>query len=205
LLLAVLGGSAGQVAAADLDDIADLIARQDVQRLKEIGPSVLPEVLRLYAASDEAGRANIAWSLYHLGFESEEAKRLLMTDVHTEHEGLRVWSQYALGRVSNSDEVVDVLFANMMRTDSKWLFRDKAACGLAYDQIHLTEQQKVSLFQRLIDVLDDADSGTRGLAIQVLVVHTGQNKGYDANASAEARRASIERWRGWLEEYRAQL
>ena len=92
-----------------------------------------------------------------------------------------------------------------MRTDAKWLFRDKAACGLAYDQIHLTETQKVRLFGRMIEVLDAEDVGTRKLAIQVLAVYTGQRKGYDAGASPEARRASMERWRQWLTEYRSQL
>jgi hypothetical protein len=191
--------------AAGDEDIAGLVARQDIAALNELGPATLPEILRLYRAGDEAGRANIAWVLYHLGWKSEEAKQLLMADVKTQHEGLRIWSQYALGRVSNSDDVVDVLFENMMTTDAKWLFRDKAACGLAYDQIHLTEPQKVRLFGRMIDVLDDADTGTRRLAIQVLAVYTGQTKGYDAQAEPEARQASIERWRQWLAEYRSQL
>jgi HEAT repeat protein len=204
VLIAVLG-LAGPAAAADRPDVADLVARGDVEALKALGPSILPEVLRLYAAGDEDKRANVASILYGLGWKSEEAMRLLMADVHTEHEGLRVSAQYALGRVSNSDQVVDVLFENMMRTDSKWLFRDKAACGLAYDQIHLTEQQKVRLFARMIEVLDDADAGTRQLAIQVLVVYTGQSKGYDPGSTGEARTASIEQWWKWLDEYRRQL
>src|SRR5688572_7669597 len=127
-VLALLLAFAATAPAAGDDAVADLVARQDVDALKRLGPSTLPEILRLYAAGDEAGRANVAWVLYHLGWKSEEAKQLLLADVRTEHEGLRIWSQYALGRVSSSDEVVDVLFENMMRTDAKWLFRDKAAC-----------------------------------------------------------------------------
>lgn len=196
---------AGDPAAAGDENIPDLVARQNVATLKELGPSTLPEILRLYSSADEAGRENVAWVLYHLGWKSEEAKRLLMADVKTDHEGLRIWSQYALGRVSDSDDVVDVLFANMMETDAKWLFRDKAACGLAYDQIHLSEAQKVRLFGRMIDVLDDADVGTRKLAIQVLAVYTGQTKGYDPGAAPEVLQASIERWWKWLAEYRSQL
>ena len=44
--------------------------------------------------------------------------------------------QWALGRVSDDPAVVDVLLENM-RNDPNPLFRDKAACALAYDQIHL--------------------------------------------------------------------
>ena len=44
--------------------------------------------------------------------------------------------QWALGRVSDDPDVVDVLLENM-QNDPCPLFRDKAACALAYDQIHL--------------------------------------------------------------------
>ena len=37
--------------------------------------------------------------------------------------------------------------------DSNALFRDKAACALAYDQIHLTDEQKVQLYEGLISGL----------------------------------------------------
>jgi hypothetical protein len=186
-------------------EVAELVASQNVEALRQLGPAVLPELLARYRTSDEAGRASLAWILYHLGWQSEEALALLLADIHTEHQGLRIWSQYALGRVSNSDAVVDALFENMKRGDARWLFRDKAACGLAYDQIHLTEPQKVRLFMRLIGELDDSDAGTRRLVIQILAVYTGQRKGYDPAASATERAASIERWWRWLAEYRAQL
>jgi len=45
--------------------------------------------------------------------------------------------QYALGRVSSDVSVVDALLDNM-QNDALLLFRDKAACALAYDQVHLT-------------------------------------------------------------------
>ena len=50
---------------------------------------------------------------------------------------------------------MDVLLDNM-RNDANPLFRDKAACALAYDQIHLTEKQKVRLYEGLINSLNDA-------------------------------------------------
>lgn len=192
------------VAPLQAESVAELVARQDVDSLREAGEGVLPEMVALYRQSNEDGRANIAWLFYHLGWQSEAAKDVLMQDVRTEHQGLRIWSQYALGRVSNDDTVVDVLFENM-RHGERWLFRDKAACGLAYDQIHLTEPQKIRLFQRLIDVLNDPDAGTRKLAIQILQVRTGQRKGYRPNASPEERRAQTEVWRAWLSEYRRQV
>lgn len=190
---------------AAAEDVAALVARQDVEGLRSRGRAVLPELLALYRRSDAAGRANIAWLLYHLGWESETARTLLMADVHTDHDRLRVWAQYALGRVSRDDSVVDVLLENLERTDDKWLYRDKAACGLAYDQIHLTEPQKVRLFTRLIRALGNEDPGTRSLVIQVLAVHTGQTKGYDPNAPADERGLAIERWWRWLAEYRTNV
>ena len=47
--------------------------------------------------------------------------------------------------VSNDDDGVDTL-ATIMQGDASALFRDKAACALAYDQIHLSEAQKVRFY-----------------------------------------------------------
>lgn len=204
LALVLTAAGFGQVEEV-AEAVAELVARQDVEGLRSRGPEALEELLALYERSDAAGRANIAWHLYHLGWPSEAARELLMRDVRSEHDALRVWAQYALGRVSRDDSVVDVLFENLKRTGDKWLYRDKAACGLAYDQIHLTEPQKVRLFMLLIGGLDDEDPGTRQLVIQVLAVRTGQTKGYDPKASAGERAAAIERWWRWWNEYRTEV
>ena len=112
--------------------------------------------------------------------------------------------QWALGRVSNDDSVVDALLDNMLH-DPNPLFRDKAACGLADDQIHLTEEQKVRLYERLIDLLESPNEETQRLAGQILYIHVGQAKGFRANFLPEQRAKSVERWWQWLAEYRESL
>src|SRR5262249_49426393 len=108
----------------------------------------------------------------------------------------------ALGRVSPDIDVVDVLLDNM-QNDANPLFRDKAACALAYDQIHLTEKQKVHLYEGLIGDLDDPKLDVRSIAALALNIQTGQTKGFNANAAPAQRQAAIREWRKWLDEYRS--
>ncbi len=190
-------------AAAQPPRVEALLDANDVDGLRELGPSVVSEVVARYRVADEDGRAHLAWVLYRLGFRSREAKDALMEDVHTSHQNLRIWSQYALGRVSNDDDVVDVLFENMTRGES-WLFRDKAACSLANDQIHLTEKQRLRLLARLISALDDQDAQQRDLAIRVLETQTGQRRGYDPNAQRDERLPRIEDWWRWWNVYKVE-
>ncbi len=179
-----------------------LLPRPDIAALKEIGPGVLPVMARIYERSDEPARATIAYAFYSLGWKSPEAKRALMKDVHTESRDLRLQVQWALGRVSNDADVVDVLLANMQNDDNP-LFRDKAACALASDQIHLTEGQKLQLYGRLIEALRDPKPQVRDIALKVLQEQTGQTKGFDPNAPPAEREAQISAWEQWLQEYRA--
>ena len=201
-------GPAGSRAAAPADDekqIAALIFPQlDVEGLKKRGPAVLPVMARLYERSDEEHRTTLANAFYILGWKSADAKRVLMQDAHTQNTSLRLQVQWALGRVSNDRDVVDVLLSNM-RTDPNPLFRDKAACALAHDQIHLTEDQKIYLFGRLIQALRDPEPQVRDIASKALQIQTGQNKGYRPDASPEEREAAIRQWERWLEEYRANM
>ena len=110
---------------------------------------------------------------------------MLLQDIHTQNEKLRLQVQWALGRVSDDTQVVDIL-AGIMRDDPNALFRDKAACALAYDQIHLTEKQKVQLYGKLIDALSDPKPQVRAIAIQALSIHTGQTKGFNPNVLSSA-------------------
>src|ERR1700682_4000291 len=119
-----------------------------------MGPQVVPPLLRIYRKSFEDDRAVLAWILYSLGWESPEAKAAPLADIHTKNEKRRPQVQWALGRVSGDADVVETL-AGIMRNDPSALFRDKAACALASDQIHLSEKQKVQLFAKLIAALDD--------------------------------------------------
>ena len=180
------------------------VAATDVDAIKAMGPSVLPRLARLYGAADEDGRQRLATIFYRLGWKSEEAKDALMKDVHTPNRGLRLEVQWALGRVSNDVSVVDVLLDNM-QNDAQLLFRDKAACALANDQIHLTPAQKVHLYEGLIRALDDPKMDVRRIAALVLQIQTGQDKGFRFAGPPEARARAVEAWRQWLAEYRSQL
>lgn len=174
----------------------------DDAALKSIGPRALPILVRLYKTSDEPHRDAIAIAFYRLGWKSEEAKAALMRDVHTSNQSLRMHVQYALGRVSSDADVVDTLAAIMQNDDSA-LFRDKAACALAYDQIHLTEQQKVLLYRRVIHALRDPKSQVRAIAIQVLSIQTGQTKGFAPDAPIADREKCVRTWEAWVEDYAA--
>ena len=172
--------------------------------LKPLGPAVLPRLVRLYGTSSETQRARIALVFYSLGWKSDEARRVLMKDVHTANEDLRLQVQWALGRVSDDPEVVDVLLANL-QNDANPLFRDKAACALAYDQIHLTEEQKVRVYEGLIQALANPEPQVRAVSIQALSILTGQTKGFHHLYPEERRERSIALWQKWLEDYRASL
>lgn len=177
----------------------------DIGELKAMGPAVLPHLVRIYKNTpDEDARATYAWVFYSLGWKSPEARAALLRDVGTRNEKLRLQVQWALGRVSDDTQVVEVL-ANIMRNDANPLFRDKAACALAYDQIHLTEKQKVLLFGKLIEGLKDPKAQVRKISLQALKIHTGQTKGFSPNGSEEARARAVAAWTKWLAEYEQNL
>jgi HEAT repeat protein len=180
------------------------VAADDLEAIKAMGPSVMPRLARMYGAGDEERRQRLASIFYRLGWKSEEAKDALMKDVHTPNQGLRLEVQWALGRVSNDVSVVDVLLDNM-QNDAQLLFRDKAACALANDQIHLTPAQKVHLYEGLIRALDDPKVDVRRIAALVLQIQTGQDKGFRFAGPPDARARAVEAWRQWLAEYRSQL
>ena len=189
---------------ASAGTLEDAVAANDIDAIKAMGPSVMPRLARLYGAADEEHRQRIATVFYRLGWKSEEAKDALMKDVHTPNQGLRLEVQWALGRVSNDVSVVDVLLDNM-QNDAQLLFRDKAACALANDQIHLTPAQKVHLYEGLIRALDDPKVDVRRIAALVLQIQTGQDKGFRFAGPPDARARAVEAWRQWLAEYRSQL
>jgi hypothetical protein len=170
-----------------------------------MGRDVLRVLARLYETSGEpADRRTIAQVFHRLGWESPEAKRVLSADLRTDDVDLRLSVQWALGRVSGDDDVVPLLL-DIMRSDPTPLFRDKAACALASDQIHIDAGQRVRLFAGLIDALDDPKLQVRTIALKALRIHTGQTMGFQASAPPDVRSAAIERWRRWLDEYRAHL
>ena len=204
-ILILMIGSVATAAQIEPAKVRTLVNQYNAQALKEYGPAILPVLVKLYEQSaNEDERGNIATMFYQLGWKSEEAKRVLMKDVHTQNQLLRLRVQYALGRVSNDADVVDVLLSNM-QNDPNPVFRDKAACALTYDQIHLTEHQKVRLYEGLIRALRDPKLQVRQIALLSLQIRTGQTKGFSANGPEPARESSIKEWEKWLQEYRSNL
>ena len=202
LLLLALPGLAG---AADLRQrVAELVEKNDAQGIRALGPAALPELAHLYEGGDERRKIAIAGIFYQVSTRSKEAERVLLRDVRTPNPDLRVAVQYALGRVSNDQKVVDALL-DIMRNDGNAYFRDKAACALTYDQPYLTEAQKVLLYERLIDALSDPEPQVQAIANLALKIHTGQKKGFNHLAPPEQKQKSIEAWKRWLAEYRANL
>jgi HEAT repeat protein len=191
-------------AAIDLNSVQTLVAAGKTAELKALGRDVLPVLARLYEASDLAQRTRIAQAFYALGWKSAEAKRALLRDVHTPNPQLRLQVQWALGRVSSDNDVVDVLLNNMQH-DANPLFRDKAACALASDQIHLSELQKVRLYAGLIQALGDSKRDVRRIAMLALQIQTGQTKGFNPDAPVTERDSKIREWKQWLEEYKSNL
>lgn len=176
----------------------------DWKQVQTMGPGAMPSLVALYTSSSEKDRASIAYVLYNLGWKSPDAKRALMADVHTQNRALRVQVQWALGRVSDDPDVVDVLLDNM-RNDPEPLFRDKAACALAYDQIHLAPGQRLRLFTGLIAGLEDEKPQVQQIALQALQILTGQTKGFAPGGDPAARARAVVEWKRWLSEYRANL
>ncbi len=202
-LVAAVWAAAASLRAGTADPRALALAG-DWRGIQAMGPRVMPELARLYSASSEADRATIASVFYALGWRSAEAKRALMADARTKSQALRLQVQWALGRVSADPDVVDVLLDNM-QNDLEPLFRDKAACALAHDQIHLTPAQKARLFEGLIGALDDPKPQVRQIAALALRILTGQTKGFDPGAAAGTQQAAIDAWRAWVAEYRLHL
>jgi HEAT repeat protein len=204
LIVAVLVAGPAWAAGMDAERLRAAAVQGDWKQVQAMGTATLPALARLYDESSEKDRATIAYVFYSLGWKSPEAKRALMADVHTQNQTLRLQVQWALGRVSDDADVVDVLLENM-QSDPLPLFRDKAACALAYDQIHLAPAQKMRLFEGLVRALEDDKAQVRQIALQALQILTGQTKGFQPVASLEARRQAVEEWKRWLAEYRTNL
>jgi HEAT repeat protein len=188
-------------------DLAELVDGKRYDELQALGPGIMPELAELYRGrEDPEQRKRVAWAFYQLGWLSDDAAQALLPDIEGEavDPGLRISAQYALGRVSNDPMVIEVLLRNL-RHSRGLRIRDKAACALAYDQIHLKPEQKALLFRGLIGSLDDDKPDVRRIALQALKIHTGQSKGYDPNGPREQRLEAIGAWYRWLSEYESQL
>ena len=184
--------------------VRNILEREAYPELKPYGAATVEPLLTLYQAGNVETRRRVANALYSLSVKSDKARKVLMQDVHTPDPQLRLAVQWALGRVSNDADVVRTLLDNMQH-DPNPLFRDKAACALAYDQVHLTESQRLLLFEGLVHALEDDKEDVRRIALLALQIHTGQTKGFQPQASPSVRQLGVQQWRAWVAEYRKNL
>jgi hypothetical protein len=187
-----------------IDTHEQRIPKNDVATIKSLGPEVVEHLLGRYEQSEDSEKAKLASLLWHLGWQNEEAAEVLLADIHTEDQALRVTVQYALGHISTNPTVVSALLDNM-RNDDNAFFRDKAACALAYDQPNLNQHQKYFLYRGLIDGLSDEKYQVRNISIKALKIQTGQRFGFSAKADQSQRSTSIDQWKSWLDEYQQSL
>jgi hypothetical protein len=155
----------------------------DLKELQAVGPKAIPPLLFLY--------------------ETEEVEHALMGDIRSSSVELRLAVYYALGRVSKDPEVVATLL-DILQNDPNPLLRDKAACALAYDQIHLKKPEKVQLYAGLIQALSNPERQVQAVAIQALSILTGETKGFSPVLGADRQQRSIEMWQRWLGELQAE-
>ena len=204
LIISTLWSGAGY--SADIETLNRLISSKNinVQELRSMGPAIMPDLVTLYNKGDSMRRATIAWVWYQLEWKSPAAREVMLADMNATHKDLRLQIQWALGRVSDDTEVVQVLLDKMMN-DPNPLFRDKAACALASDQIHLNDQQRVKILDGLISGMESTNPQVRDISIKAMKIQTGQTKQFSPNASADQRAQKIRNWRLWLDEYKSNL
>lgn len=193
------------VYAEDLSQkVIRLVEGDDAEGLRALGEEAIPSLVWLYELSEEPERIQIANLFYRMGTLSPQAERALLRDFESPNVELRLAVQYALGRVSNDPMVIETLLYTM-ENDRNPLIRDKAACALAYDQIHLDEKQKTRIYEGLISALGHPEPQVRAISIQALSILTGQTKGFHALFPEDRRERSIALWQQWLQDRRARL
>ncbi len=195
--VAVLAEEEGPTAAT----VRAAIAANDYQKLKGFGEKAVEPLIEIYSHGDDEAKASAAGGLYILSIRSDKARDMLLKDIHTPNESLRLAVQWALGRVSSDEIVVKTLLENM-RNDPNPLFRDKAACALAHDQVHLTEKQRALLLEGLVGALEDEKDDVRRIALLALQIQTGQTKEFDPGADPVVRAAMVKPWKWWIQEYK---
>ena len=184
--------------------VTRLVEAGDAEGLRTLGDDAVTSMVWLYELSEEPERTHIANLFSKMGVRSDLAERALLRDFLSPNLELRLAVQNALGRVSSNPMVVETLLYTL-ENDRNPLVRDKAASALAYDQIHLNEQEKVRIYEGLIEALSNPEAQIRAVSIQALSILTGQTKGFHPLYPEDRRERSIAMWQHWLEERRTKL
>jgi len=187
--------------------ITQILAIKDIpaQDIEHFGYAAIPILTELYQeAETNLDKSRIAWVFWKLGWKSAEIEKALMSDLDSSDANLKVWVQWGIAKSSDNSEVIEKLLYNMERDTSSFV-RDKAACALASDFVHISPSQRVTILRGLIKGLSNDTQQVRASSIQALKVQTGQTKNYVASADIGSRARAINEWSEWLNDYERNL
>ena len=189
------------------DTVRDLMAIKDIpiEEIRSFGYGAIPILTELYEEADtNLEKSRIAWAFWKLGWKSPEIEEALIEDLDSSDANLKVWVQWGIAQSTVNDTVIRKVLYNLENDPSPFV-RDKAACALASDFVHISESQRVLIYRGLIDGLSNDTQQIRASSIQALKVKTGQTKNYNAAGDAASREEAITAWNEWLEEYERNL
>lgn len=187
--------------------IKKLLDQKDIplEEIETFGYDAIPFLTELYAEADNnLDKSRIAWVFWRLGWKSTEIEQALLPDLDTSDANFKVWVQWGIAKSTQSDEVINKLLFNLENDPSPFV-RDKAACALASDFIHISPTQRITILRGLVDGLSNETQQIRGSSIQALLVQTGQTKNYVATADVSSRAQAIDVWEEWVDEYERNL
>ncbi len=179
--------------------------RIPVEDIEHFGYSAIPILTELYRESaDTRKKSRIAHVFWRLGWQSTEIEDALMDDLDAKDPYLKVQVQWGIAKSTQSNKVIEKLLHNLENDPSPFV-RDKAACALASDFVHISPEQRLNIISGLIGGLSNEIKQVRSSSILALKIHTGQTKGFVAADTLSNRNKSIERWNLWLTEYEQNL
>lgn len=187
--------------------IKDVLAEKNipVHEIEHFGYGAIPILVELYSeAQTNLEKSRIAWVFWRLGWKSPEIEHAMAADLESDDANLKVWVQWGIAKSTQSSEVINKLVYNLENDPSPFV-RDKAACALASDFIHISPSQRLIILKGLVAGLDNEILQVRKSSLQALQIQTGQSKGFVPNADEQARAESIAEWHKWLEEYEQSL
>lgn len=176
-----------------------------VDEIESFGYGAIPILTELYSeAESNSEKSRIAWVFWRLGWKSPEIEQAMAADLESNDANLKVWVQWGIAKSTQSSEVINKLVYNLENDPSPFV-RDKAACALASDFIHISPSQRLIILKGLVAGLDNEILQVRKSSLQALQIQTGQSKGFVPTAEEAERAQSIAEWNQWLEEYEQSL
>lgn len=193
--------------AEELDHFKNMVSMKQmpIEDIRNYGQGAIPILTKIYTeSSSNQEKRRIASLFWQLGWKSQQIEDALSADLDTNDEYLKIQVQWGIAKSTENSKVIRKLLENL-ENDSSALVRDKAACALASDFVHISAEQKFLIIEGLINSLDNPIYQVRSSSFTALTMHTGQTKGFNPGGTYESRSKSIEKWNVWLEEYRQSL